>query len=62
VFGGARLAQAEPVAELADRTGPFQEQIEDAPPSRLGEDVEGCWHDPNVPSQLYNRNGMYREG
>ena len=41
VLGHARLAQAEQVDELANGPGPLAQQIEDAPASGLGHDVEG---------------------
>jgi hypothetical protein len=40
VFGHRRLADAEAVDKLADRTFSFAEQIEDLEPSRFGEDLE----------------------
>jgi hypothetical protein len=40
VLGHRRLADAEPVDELADRTLPVAEQIEDLKPPRLAQDLE----------------------
>lgn len=59
VFGGTGLAQAEPIGELTDQTRTLQQQIQDPPPGRLGDHVEGGEHAPNIPGQLYVRNSMY---
>jgi hypothetical protein len=40
VFRGARLGQAEPLGELADQVGAFEQQVEDLPPRGFRQHVE----------------------
>ena len=59
VLGGSRLAQPGRGDELAHRAGPIADQVEDAAPIGLREDVECAdRHSPNITRQSYDRQVM----
>jgi hypothetical protein len=58
VLGGAGLAQPEVLDELADRPWPVAEEVQDVPPSRLGEGSERSGHPATITNEAYNRQGM----
>ena len=53
VLGHARLAQIEPVDELAHRPLALPEQLEDAPPRRLRQNLKGRAHERDILPQSY---------
>jgi hypothetical protein len=56
VLGRPRLGQAEPLGELADQMRPLEQDVEDASPRRLGQDVEYRHHRTE-----HTRRGIYQQ-
>ena len=54
-----RLAQAEQADELADRSGAFPQEVEDPPPRRLDQHVEGGHHRMRITRKLYACQSIY---
>src|SRR5712691_12755855 len=59
VLGRARLAEPHQAGQLTDRARLQQQQVQDAPPVRIRQDVKGSSHAWRIAQWLYTMQGIY---